>query len=93
MAKKSLKDLIKEKELNFSTQDKETVKELKKGMDKYKKMSNSQIVKELKKIKTNDKNGMLSQGKVNEFEKILSPMLNENQKKQLKAIKKQMGYE
>lgn len=93
MPKKSLKDMIKEKETKLSPKEKKTINELKKDVGKYKKMSNSQIVNELKKIQRSDKGGALNQKNINEFEKILAPMLNDSQKKQLNAIKKQMGFD
>lgn len=93
MAKKSLQEMLREKEKNLSPQEKQKMESLKKDVNKYKKMSNAEIVNELKKIRSKDTGGNINKDKINEFEKIISPMLNDNQKMQLQAIKKQMGFE
>jgi flagellin-specific chaperone FliS len=93
MAKKSLQDMLREKEKTLSPKEKQAMENLKKDVNKYKKMSNAEIVNELQKIRNKDKGGNINKEKINEFEKIISPMLNDNQKKQLQAIKKQMGFE
>lgn len=93
MAKKSLQEMLREKEKNLSPQEKQKMENLKKDVNKYKKMSNAEIVNELKKIRSKDTGGNINKDKINEFEKIISPMLNDNQKMQLQAIKKQMGFE
>lgn len=85
--------MLREKEKNLSPQEKQKMENLKKDVNKYKKMSNAEIVNELKKIRSKDTGGNINKDKINEFEKIISPMLNDNQKMQLQAIKKQMGFE
>jgi len=93
MVKKSLQEMLREKEKNLSPQEKQKMENLKNDVNKYKKMSNAEIVNELKKIRSKDTGGNINKDKINEFEKIISPMLNDNQKMQLQAIKKQMGFE
>lgn len=87
MKKKSLKDLVEEKQSNLSEEDKKAVKTINQKTKQYKNLSKKQLIGEI--IKKKKSSNSINNNSLNEFEEYISPMLDAKQKKQLNEI---MGH-
>lgn len=87
MKKKSLKDLVEEKQSNLSEEDKKAVKTINQKTKQYKNLSKEQLIGEI--IKKKKSSNSINNNSLNEFEEYISPMLDAKQKKQLNEI---MGH-
>jgi len=84
MKKKSLQDLINEKKINMTDDDKRKVKSIKEGTKQYQDMSRDEILGEIIKKKRSNKN--INNSSLNQFEDYIMPMLDDQQKSRLKDI-------
>ena len=88
MKKKSLQDLIKEKQNNMTDEDKRKAKVIKEGTKQYTDMSKDQLIGEIIKKKKSSKN--INNDSLNQFQEYIMPMLDENQKNRLSEIMKKL---
>ena len=88
MRKKSLQDLIKDKQVNLTDDDKKKAEIIKEGTKQYNNMSKDQLLGEIIKKKRTSKT--VNDNTLNQFEDYLMPMLDDKQKSRLKEIMKQL---
>lgn len=84
MKKKSLKELIDEKQKNMTSDEKRAAKTINEKAKQYNNMSREQLLGEIIKKKKTSKS--IDNKSLNEFEKYILPMLDANQKNKLNEI-------